>query len=141
METEKHLKNYLLVAIFSMLFALVGFGYNAWRLEATEDNSNIRAASFQVLIELAELEQIVFLAHYDQDLQTGNPRIGWVKVGIINDLSTFISEQVGNDAVSLRQVWSANWQQMANSKPAVMAITQSIDVVRATVKLELNQLN
>lgn len=141
MQNEKQLKTYFIVAIFSMLFALVGFGYNAWRLESTEDNSNIRAASFQVLIELAELEQIVFLAHYDQDLQTGNPRIGWVKVGIINDLSTFISEQVGNEAVSLRNVWSVNWQQMTNSEPAAMAITQSIDVVRAAVKVELNQLN
>lgn len=31
----------------------------------TEENSNIRTASFQVLIELAEREQIVYAAHYD----------------------------------------------------------------------------
>ena len=141
METEKHLKNYLLVAIFSMLFALVGFGYNAWRLEATEDNSNIRAASFQVLIELAELEQIVFLAHYDQDLQTGNPRVGWVKVGIINDLSGLISPAVAMRAEDLHTVWSANWQTMTTSESAVLVITQAIDDVRETVKMALKQLN
>jgi len=92
MELEDKLKVYYVTAIFSVVFAVVGFSYNAWRLEVTEDNSNIRAASFEVLTVLAELEQIIYAAHYDKDTKEGSPRKGWVKIGLIVDLDSLISK-------------------------------------------------
>lgn len=79
MSLENKVKYYQFVSILSLVFAMTGFSYNAWRLEVTEENSNIRTASFQVLIELAELEQIVYASHYDKDDIKGNPRDGWVR--------------------------------------------------------------
>ena len=72
-DLEKKFKVYYLTAIFSLIFAVVGFSYNAWRLEVTEDNSNIRTTAFEVLTELAELQQLIYSAHYDHDMVAGNP--------------------------------------------------------------------
>ena len=71
--TLSKLHLYQLTVIFSVLFALLGFTYNVWRMEVTEENSNIRTASFEVLLTLSSLEQLVYSAHYDGDEQEGNP--------------------------------------------------------------------
>lgn len=73
---QAKLKLYYLTAIFSLIFSLLGFSYNAWRMEVSEDNSNIREAAFEVLKELGELEQIVYALHYDHDQTSGSPRKG-----------------------------------------------------------------
>lgn len=62
-----------------LVFAVIGFSYNAWRLESSEKNNNVRLAAFTVITELAQLEQLVYAAHYDQDPVNGSPRKGWVK--------------------------------------------------------------
>jgi len=140
MELEQKLKRYYLTAIFSVIFAVVGFSYNAWRLEVSEDNSNIRTASFEVLKELAELEQIIFTRHYDKDIQKGNPRIGWVKIGLILDLSMLISPQVNAKAESLKANWSNSWALIAADRSIVDQLSNSIDEVRAEIKIVLSQL-
>ena len=139
-DLQVKLNVYYLTAIFSLVFALLGFSYNAWRLEASEDNNNIRTASFEVLLELAELEQLVFAAHYDQDPGAGNPRTGWVKVGLINDLSGLISEPVEASAEQLRNVWSGNWTRMKDDQAAADTIIASIDTMRKAIKVELKSL-
>ena len=102
---EIKLRAYYLTAIFSLVFAVVGFSYNAWRMEVSEDNNTVRTAAFEGLKELAEFEQIVFAAHYDQNLIEGSPRKGWVKVGLIVDLSTLISAEVVNESKQLHTAW------------------------------------
>ncbi|MGV0035820.1 MAG: hypothetical protein ACNYPE_12990 [Candidatus Azotimanducaceae bacterium WSBS_2022_MAG_OTU7] len=47
----------------------------------------MRDASFQILTELAEFEQVIYFNHYDGDKVSGSPRLGWVKLGLVNDLS------------------------------------------------------
>ena len=103
---ERRMKWYQATAIFSVLFALLGFTYNVWRLEVTERNSSRREASFESLLQLAELEQLVFAAHYDQDAVAGNPRVGWVKVGLLVDLSESIDEPAERAALDLKETWS-----------------------------------
>jgi hypothetical protein len=127
-------RNYYATAIVSLLFALIGFSYNAWRMEASEDNSNIRTAAFEVLTELAELQQLIFAAHYDKDPVAGNPRVGWVKVELIGDLSTLIGEQTHRDAIVLQQTWRDNWAAMADDSAATDELIASIDRMRAAVK-------
>ena len=87
-------RSYFFTAIASVVFAFIGFSYNAWRMEASEDNNNTRIASFQILQELAELELIVFAAHYDNNKIDGSPRKGWVKVNLIHDLSYLAVDKV-----------------------------------------------
>lgn len=36
-------------AVVSLVFAVSGFSYNAWRLEQSEENNIVRDASFHVL--------------------------------------------------------------------------------------------
>jgi len=65
-DLENKLKAYYVTAIFGVVFAIVGFGYNTWRLELSEDNNNVRTASFEVLTNLAELEQVIYAAQGGQ---------------------------------------------------------------------------
>jgi len=140
MELEQKLKNYYLTALFSVVFAVVGFSYNAWRLEVSEDNSNIRTASFEVLKELSELEQIIFTRHYDKDIQKGNPRIGWIKVGLILDLSILISPEVNSKAEILKKNWANGWASIASNRDTVDKLSNSIDQIRVEIKIVLSQL-
>jgi hypothetical protein len=140
MGLKRRLRVYYLTAIFGVIFAVLGFSYNAWRLEVSEDNSNIRTASFEVLVLLAELEQLIYAAHYDQDFDEGNPRKGWVKVGLIVDLSTLIGSAAKEESRELKTAWGQNWQSMPNNRSATDFLIQEIDSVRSEIKLTLKQL-
>ena len=140
MEIESKLRIYYITAIFSVIFAVIGFSYNAWRLELTEENSNIRTASFQVLNELAELEQIIYAAHYDKDKIAGNPRVAWVKVGLIVDLSLLIDMSVHVQAKELHKAWSNSWEQLAAKESVAKNLVSEIDKVRQQVKQMLYDL-
>jgi len=141
MKLDNKLQAYYITAIISLVFAVVGFSYNAWRLEATEDNNNIRTASFEVLKELAALEQIVYSAHYDKDSIEGNPRKGWIKVGLIVDLSSLISPSVEKRSLDLKNTWSNTWQKIATEQAPTIALTKDIDSVRREIKKALNNLD
>ena len=137
----RRMKWYQATALFSVLFALVGFSYNVWRLEVTEHNSSVREAAFESLLQLAELEQLVFAAHYDQDPVAGNPRVGWVKVGLIIDLSAICGEGVQAAALVLKQTWSEDWASMASDQEATERIVAAIDATRLAVKDSLSMLD
>ncbi|GIU48849.1 MULTISPECIES: hypothetical protein [Shewanella] len=138
---NQRLKLYQLTVIFSLLFSLMGFSYNVWRMEITEHNSNVRTACFEMLLELAQLQQLVYTAHYDQDLKLGSPRVGWVKVGLIEDLSSLTGVSVIKSSKQLTQVWSNQWQDMAENEIAANEIIEQVDIVRADIKLLLVSLN
>lgn len=134
------LKLYYATAIFSVIFAVAGFSYNAWRLEVSEDNNTVRTAAFSVLTLLSEMEQNIFSAHYDENPVEGSPRVGWVKVGLIVDLSALISTEVENEAQTLRSLWAEHWEWVPAQERAVQTLTAQIDVVRARIKDELQML-
>jgi len=134
MEIKNKLNLYQATVIFSVLFALLGFSYNVWRMEVTEQNSNIRTACFEILLELSSLEQLVYTAHYDGDTKEGSPRKGWVKVGLIADLSVLTTDSVQGQANTLKKVWSAEWEAMTNNKQSVEKIVSAIDSVRSEIK-------
>ena len=140
MKIYKKLHLYQATVIFSVLFALIGFSYNIWRMEASEENNNIRTACFETLINLSSLEQLIYSAHYDKDQKEGNPRKGWVTVGLIVDLSALTNNAVKEESATLKEVWSSHWDTMATSKDSVDIIVASIDSVRAEIKILLNSL-
>lgn len=141
MKKDNKLYLYQATVIFSVLFSLIGFSYNVWRMEASEQNNNIRTASFEMLINLSDLEQLIYSAHYDQDLEAGNPRKGWVTVGLIVDLSALTNAKVGQESEKLRSVWSDNWAAMAEDKSSVDSMVVAIDAVRLEIKNLLNSLD
>ena len=138
---HRRLNAYQATAIFSVLFALMGFSYNVWRMEVTEHNSNVREASFEMLLQLAELEQLVYAAYYDQDAERGNPRQGWVKVGLIIDLSVSSEVAVQEHALKLREVWTAHWEPLPSERASANAIVAAIDGVRDGVRMALQDLD
>ena len=132
---------YQATALFSVLFALMGFSYNVWRMEVTERNSNVRDSAFELLLQLAELEQAVYAAHYDQDTERGSPRDGWVKVGLISDLSNSCGQSVVAAAAELKEVWSVNWSSLPGERAAADAVVVAIDNTRTQVQAQLRALD
>jgi hypothetical protein len=135
------LKVYYIMSVFSVLFAVIGFSYNAWRMEVSEENNNIRTAAFEVLSHLGELENIVLSAHYDQDEVAGNPRTGWVKVGLILDLSALISPDVVSNAENLKQTWADSWHLLKEEELVVTEISKKMDKTRMSIKMVLKEMS
>jgi len=142
MDTEVNKKLYLyqVTVILSLLFALVGFTYNVWRMEVSEQNSNIRTACFEMLLELSSLEQLVYAAHYDKDVVQGSPRKGWVKVGLIKDLSVLTTATVEAQAEALTNIWDSHWQTMQASRASTDQIVAAIESVRGEIKQVMHSL-
>lgn len=140
MHAEKQIRNYQVAVIASLLFALLGFSYNVWRMEITEENANTRTACFELLLVLSELEQLVYSAHYDKNTLEGSPRKGWVKVGLTEDLSVLTTKAVKDSALKLKEVWSTHWQSIESDEQSVQAIVFSIDNARTEIKMLLQDL-
>ena len=136
----KRLHLYQITVIFSVLFALIGFSYNVWRMEVSEENNTIRTACFEILINLSSLEQLIYTAYYDKDIKEGSPRKGWVIVGLIVDLSAITDTTVKRQSVALKAAWSKNWSTVAASRNSVDEIVEAIDSVRTDIKKLLSSL-
>ena len=109
-------------------------------MENSENNSNVRIACFEMLKELASLEQIIYSASYDGDLDEGSPRKAWVKVGLVNDLSMLTSIEVEAKAEELVSTWTTNWESMPNVEEDREEIIYAIDEVRSAIKSLLSSL-
>lgn len=119
------------VALISLVVALTSLAYNTWRNERTEHNRNIRTATFEVLIKLAELERVVFLAQYDRDASGGSPRTGWTYVLVIRDLSTAAPAPVPERAEQLQKAWAESWEGLGkDDEGAVNRIDDAIGKLR-----------
>lgn len=139
-KAKRRISIFQTTAIFSMLFALVGFSYNVWRMEITEYNSNMRSASFELLLQLSELEAIIYSAHYDKNTIDGNPRKGWIKVGLIEDLSMITEPHVQQSAQELHASWQENWHTMTESEASAQAIITHVDKMRLEVRKLIRNL-
>ena len=118
------------VALISLVVALVGLTYNTWRNELTEHNRNLRAAGFEMILTVGELQQIVFFSHYDQDQYRGNPRAGWTRVLLLDDLSEIMPDHVEVATDDLRATWDEDWAALGSEAEAETRITAAIDRVR-----------
>ena len=129
------------VALISLIVAVSSLSYNTWRNEETEDNRNQRLASFEVLLKLNELQQLVFHRHYDKDLiDKGNPRAGWAYVLTIRDLSRVLHPPLPAAADKLLTVWNENWSDLAEKQANLDLVIAEIDNVRAETLLLLESL-
>lgn len=129
------------VAITSLVVALASFSYSTWRNERSEHNRTIRQASFQLLVALGEMQQLVYHAHYDHDLATGNPRTGWVYVATIADFSSTVPEPVPSRAHQLMTVWREHWEELGRDDKGADAISDAVEQCRTAVVATLRQLD
>jgi len=129
------------VALISLTVALSSLAYNTWRNERTEHNRNIRAATFELLTKVSELQRVVFLAQYDRDLVGGSPRSGWTYVLSIRDLSTVAPAPLPAQAEELQKVWSGNWEGLGkDDETAVNRIDDAIGRLRDATLSTLRSL-
>ena len=129
-----------LVAITSLVVAFSALGYNTWRNERTERNRNIRVAGIELLQEIGSLQQIVFYAHYAEGDARGDPRMGWVDVLTIQDLSTMMPPDVEREARELRAAWEANADGLLDDEGAFLRIDGAIEEFRQAALAELRAL-
>ena len=129
------------VALISLIIAVSSLSYNTWRNEKTEVNRNQRIASFEVLLKLNELQQVIFHHHYDMDaLDKGNPRTGWTYVLTVRDLSRILHSPLPEAANELLSVWDKNWESLGEEQVKVDLIINKIDNVRSETLLLLESL-
>jgi len=140
MKSDKKMQLYQATVIFSLIFSLLGFSYNVWRMEQSEQNNNIRTSCFEILLQLSSLEQLIYTAHYDKNDTEGSPRKGWVKVGLIKDLSILTTDELQTEATTLHDVWSLRWMTMVEQSQSVDEIVAAIDSVRSEIKHTLASL-
>ena len=128
------------LAIISLFVAFSALGYNTWRNEQTEENRNIRAAGFEMLLHIGQLQRISYLAHYDKDPQQGNPRSGWVEVLVLRDLSMLMPAQLQQQTQRLFDSWKENWQGLGKDESAVAGIDNAINDLRKEVLESIKKL-
>ncbi len=128
------------LAIISLFVAFSALGYNTWRNEQTEENRNIRAAGFEMLLHIGQLQRISYLAHYDKDMQQGNPRSGWVEVLVLRDLSMLMPAELQQYTQHLFDSWKENWQGLGKDESAVAAIDNAINDLRKKVLENIKRL-
>lgn len=129
------------VALVSIIIAVSSLSYNTWRNEETEENRNQRLASFEVLLKLNELQQVIFHSYYDKDSSDkGNPRTGWTYVLTVRDLSRIMHPPLPAAADKLHAVWGENWAGLDEKQTSVDLIMGEIDNVRSETLLLLDSL-
>ena len=129
------------VALISLAVALAGLTYNTWRNEQTEANRNVRAAGFELLVKLGELDRVVFFGHYDRDPDMGNPRSGWAYVLTIRDLGKLMPDPAMSRSNSLFERWQSEWTGLGSSDDSAQRISDAIDRCREDVLAVLAALD
>ena len=94
-----------------------------------------------MLVHVSALQRITYLAHFEQDMEGGNPRNGWVEVLVLRDLAMLMPESIVVNADELHTAWNDNWMGLGKSDLAVAAIDQAIDKLRKNVVAELEALD
>lgn len=129
------------IALISLMVAVSSLSYNTWRNEQTEENRNQRFAAFEILLKLGQLQEIVFLSHYDMDTTgKGNPRTGWAYVLTVRDLTDVLPVPLQTSADELVKAWDTNWRHLGEEESDARAITAQIDSTRDIVLQLLKSL-
>ncbi len=130
------------VALISLVVAIISLSYNTWRNEASEDNRTQRLVSIEILLKLADLQQLVWHNHYDGDTEDkGNLRTGWAIVLTIKDIATILDAPMPESAEKLWVVWNDNNLQLGDSTAAKDTIIMAIEKCRVDTLAVLQALD
>jgi hypothetical protein len=131
------------VALISLFIAVTGLLYNTWRNEHSELNRNQRWASFEILLMLGDLQELVYLSHFDPEkTDDSDSRRGWTKVLLIRDLSTVMADPLPESATELHAVWDKHWKGLENGEIASKdEIEGAINELRSFTLMTLKDLD
>jgi hypothetical protein len=131
-----------LVALISVFIAVSSLSYNTWRNEKSEYNRNQRLASFEVLIKLGELRELVYHLHYDKDaVGEDAARTGWAMVFTIRDLTQVLEDPVATAADALHGTWNTHWSSLGDDVTGKNVIEAEIDALRDITLMMLQELD
>jgi hypothetical protein len=130
-----------LVAIISLCVALSGLGYNTWRNETTESHRNVRQASFALLEQLGQLQQLVYQRYYAHQRDDVTRITCWGKVMLVRDMGPLVSGEVAARSNGLFETWSDKLDDLDEGDAgAEKAISGSIAALREQLLVELKRL-
>ncbi|HKL51502.1 MAG TPA: hypothetical protein VJ908_10065 [Wenzhouxiangellaceae bacterium] len=136
-----------LVALISLVLAITSLGYNTWRNEKTEIQRNWRQASFQILVEVGELNQIILMRRYfpevaeDSENRAGEVRspqtwvAGWGKATMIRDLTTVMPEPMPEAGQRLFETWQEHADDLDDTENEQARETASSELLDAVEHL------
>lgn len=144
------------VALISLFVAVSTLAYNTWRNETTEEQRNVRHASFRVLENLGGLQQVVDYRYYylpfeQRTEREGDLRIrGFGNVAMIHDLMMLMPPPAPEAGESLFRLWNQQFGALdqldedgRHSDSAVEAekkLTEAIILARQAVLRVLREL-
>lgn len=140
-QVRRTIRGYLITTVLSISLAIVSIAYNAWRMVESEQNANVRDATFIVLLTLAEFQHVIYAAHFDKLEIEGNPRRGWVKVRLIEDISILIGGDIASAAQELRETWQKSWPSIEDNREAVDLLVTQINALRDLLRERLTSLS
>ena len=129
-----------ILSLLSLTVALSALGYNTWRNERTEFNRSIRAAEFEMLRHLIEVQQVIDFAHLRKDQQKGDLTLGLNRVLLIRDLASVTPEPVEKAAEQLRAGWVADSEKLATDNEAAGKLSEQVWQTRQAVLASLRSL-
>jgi hypothetical protein len=107
------------VALISLSVAFIALSYNTWRNETTESQRNVRQASFKVLENLGELQEVADYRYYyfpfeDNHGREGELRLrGYGSVLMVRDLMNLMPPPTPTAGNNLFQVWNQHINALA----------------------------
>jgi len=129
-----------LVAIISLFAAISGLFYDHWRDQISEHNQNMRAAAFEVLQSLGELQTVVNYAHFDHNQERGSAIEGWKYAVQVKDLSQLLDNNSAAKSQLLYDTWQQEWEDLHTSKESEAKVSQKISHARSAVLQAIHQI-
>ncbi len=117
------------VAIISLLTAILGVSFNVVQTRWIEENATRRDATFESLLALGELQEIVHYAHYKQDKDAGDPIAGWSRVLMVHDLAMLLQPENSHRVRELKEVWQQHFDHLENPG-SEKAVSEAIRLAR-----------
>lgn len=129
-----------IVALISLVTAIVGISYNTWRDHQNEINDNMRNAAFEVLTDLGELQTIVNYAHFEADKTRGHPIEGWKHVVMVRDLGHLLTPDASKAGDALYANWQKHWENLGEDDQTELLISDQITKTRKAVLSTIDSL-
>lgn len=129
-----------IVALLSVIVAFSAMLYNGHRNELTERNRNIRIAEFEILRNLAELQQMVDATYFQRGGQGGGRTFALSRILVIRDLALLSPEPVQKSAENLMVAWRNHGEKVDTSLEAAQVVSEEILSARRVVVASLRSL-
>lgn len=127
------------VALISLLTAILGVSFNIVQTRWIEENATRRDATFESLLALGELQEIVHFAHFKMDKEAGDPIAGWSRVLMVNDLAMLLQPENSTHCRQLKAVWQQHFQTLERAE-SEQAVSEAIRLAREETLMVLQTL-